>query len=236
MTAPENLQRYDGAEAGMVRYGDGLAGYLALPAGNGTHPGVILIQEWWGIDQHVQEITRRLAAEGFVVLAPDLYHGQVADAAQEAMKLAGRLDRDQAVAEIGEAIRYLQDRDDVAPKKVGVVGFCLGGRYAWWTAMQEDGAIGALAPFYAGHFQPSPGELERVTAPTLIVWGSQDGSTPQEERDHIVEIMRREGKTYKALVYPADHAFMNDRRPAYNQDAAKRAYAELVAWFKEYLG
>lgn len=224
-----------GISAERVMYAEGVEGYLARPTNGSPHPGVILIQEAGGIDQNIRDTTDRLAGEGYVVLAPDLYHGRTAASMEEAMQLLRSIDQELALREISWAIDYLQTLDSVSRPEVGVVGFCMGGRYTWWTAMQEGGRVAAIAPFYAGRFHPTREELEHVTAPALIVWGSKDGSTPPEDREHIVSTLESLGKTFDVRIYPAGHAFMNPNGQGYSEEAAKQAWPELLAWFEKYL-
>src|SRR5947209_4345418 len=191
----------DGVTAELIDIAEGVQGYLARPGDGAPHPGVILIQEAGGVDHNIRHTTERLAAEGYIVLAPDLYHGQVASTMEEAMALLRAVDQELALKEIHWAIDHLLKDEDVTEDRVGVVGFCMGGRYTWWTAMQEGDRIAAMAPFYAGRFQPTREELERVTAPALIVWGSEDGSTPPQDREHIVSTLESLGKPFEVRMY-----------------------------------
>ena len=118
----------------MVTYpdrdGEQLSGYLARPSGGDPAPAVIVIQEWWGLNEHIMDVTRRFAREGFVALAPDLYKGAVATEPDEARKLVMELDQPEAVLEIDQAMAFLLDQDYVAGDKAGVVGYCMGGGLA----------------------------------------------------------------------------------------------------------
>ena len=239
----DRLTEKDGALVGLVQYPahgaagrQPLEGYLARPDDGGPHPGVIVIQEWWGLEPHVKSLAERLANAGYVALAPDLYHGKVATEPNDAMKSMMALNLDRAVDEIQQAIDYLQSRDDVQPKKVGVVGFCMGGRLTWRVAERENGELAAIAPFYAGGYQPTAEDIRRVTAPALVVWGERDQGIPASQREHVEKLLRQEGKTYRVLLYNAGHAFMNDTHPTYDQAAANQAWSELLDWLKRYLG
>lgn len=211
-------------------------GYLAEPTGGQAHPGVILIQEWWGIEPHIKEMAERIASQGYIVLAPDLYHGQVAQEPNEAMKHMMALNFEAAVNEIRKGIDHLQGIDQVQPKKVGVVGFCMGGMLTWKVAEQGNGELAAIAPFYAGYYTPSADDIKKVTAPVMAVWGEQDESIPVEQRNTIMQLLQQEGRTYKALIYPAGHAFMNNTHDSHDEPSARAAWGELLAWFKQYLG
>jgi carboxymethylenebutenolidase len=208
-------------------------GYLAWPEADGKHPGVILIMEASGVNEYVQDSTRRLADEGFLVLAPDLYRGKVGSSWEEIRPLMEGLDQEQALSDIDACIEYLKGQE-VSWDHFGVVGFCMGGRYTWWTAMRHDD-LACIAPFYAGRFHPEPDELAQVTAPPLIMWGSKDGSTPPEDREHILNTLTEQGKFFKAVTYPAGHAFMTPGAQGYSEKAAADAWTTLVSWLGTYL-
>ena len=235
----ESLHPKDGVLAGTINATVAthpVDGYLARPEGQQSYPAVVLIQEYWGIEPHIQQLTERFAREGYVVLAPDLYHGKVAQEPDEAVKMVMALNWAQASDEVSRAIDYLLAREDVSPKKIGVVGFCMGGLLTWKAAEREDGRLAVIAPFYAGRYDPSAEDMRKVTAPALVVWGGDDASISAENRDKVTALLEQEGKTHKALTYPgAGHAFLNDKHDGYNAEAATQAYAELVAWFAQYL-
>lgn len=237
--AGEHLEDKNGISRGFVSFSDGGAavdGYLATPHDGKTHPGVLLIQEWWGIEAHIKELVERMAAYGYVVLAPDLYHGKVAQEPNTAEKEMMALNKEAAVQEVGKGIDYLKGRDDVVAAKIGVVGFCMGGLLAWKVAETQDGAIAAVAPFYGASYHPTAEDMAKVTAPALVVWGEKDGSVSPADREHISSLLQQQGKTHKTLLYPAGHAFMNDKHGAHEPNSAQQAWNELLAWFKQYLG
>ena len=162
--------------ADMVRFriNDGLSapGYLARPAAAGKHPGVVVIQEWWGLDDHIQDVARRFAQEGYVALAPDLYHGKVAEEPDEARKLAMEMDRVRAVREIGYSAQHLVDSDYVAGDQVGVIGFCMGGGLTLLTACKSR-LVAAAAAFYGGNPRPIE-QLGNIACPVLAIYGEED--------------------------------------------------------------
>ncbi len=215
--------------------GDTANGYLARPRGEGPFPALVVIQEWWGLDAHIKDLAERFAREGFVALAPDLYHGQVATEPDDARKLVMAMNMQIALREIGGAIGYLSDLPEVAPKSVGVIGFCAGGRGALAAASTGDARIGAVAAFYGG-VQPTPEFVGGIKAPVLAVYGEKDAGIPPEMYNGLAAEMDRQEKTFDMVVYPdAGHAFLNDTRPGYNANAATDAWARAVQWFHTYL-
>ncbi len=236
--AEEQREQRHGVSSGFVSFsGDSgaLGGYLTRPDDGQAHPGVILIQEWWGIEPHIQDLCGRLARAGYVVLAPDLYHGQVAAEPDEANKAMMALNKDTAVDEIIQALDYLRSRDDVQPKRLGMTGFCMGGLLTWRTAERVGGELAAIVPFYAGHYRPTAESIGGITAPALVIWGAADDSIPASDREEIIGLLTDADKTFKAIIYPAGHAFMNDQRPTHARESAEDAWTELLSWFSRYL-
>jgi carboxymethylenebutenolidase len=210
-------------------------GYLALPEGSGPHRAVIVIQEWWGVDEHITDVTRRFAAEGYVALAPDLYHGAVTDEPDEALKLVMQMQLSEATKEMAGAAAYLAGRDDVAPKQVGVIGFCVGGSLALLLAASSP-HIGAVASFYGGR-ELAEEQLRRISAPVLGIFGAEDEGIPPERHAALDQVFNDTGLKYSIYVYPgAPHAFFNDTRPeVYRPLVAQDAWARTLAWFDSYL-
>ena len=207
-----------GAESGliaeMVQYADAdgetLMGYLARPAEGGPYPAVVVIQEWWGLDDHIKELARRFAGEGFVALAPDLYHGAVTTEPDEARKLVMELDMAKAVQEIRQGIDFLQAQGYVAGPKVGVVGFCLGGGLVLQTALVEED-MGAGVVFYGRPLEPE--QAAQVKAPILGLFGAEDQGIPVDAVQAMHAAFDEAGITNEMHVYEgAPHAFLNDTR------------------------
>src|SRR5437868_12338620 len=140
--------------------GDGAYAYVAQPDDNAKHPGVVLIQEWWGIEPHVRDLAHRLAAQGFVVAVPDLYHGKVVTEPDEAQKMvmmiAGNIDK--AVREIIGALETVKAMPNVEPKKLGLMGFCVGGMLTLVVASRYPD-LGAAVAFYPGGYDPKPEDV-----------------------------------------------------------------------------
>lgn len=208
-------------------------GYLALPDGDGPWPGVVVVQEWWGLNDHIRDMTDRFATEGFVALAPDLYYGETAAEPDEARKLAMGLEYPDALRVIQAAINYLIDLEQVAPKKVGLVGFCMGGGLAWHGAAHLQG-LSATAPCYGGGPDMTPEDAARIRVPVLAIYGELDRGVSPEVAQRRAALMDAAGVQHETVIYPeAQHAFMNDQRPAYHPEAAEDAWQRIVALFRQ---
>lgn len=209
-------------------------GFLAQPDDEADHPAVVVIQEWWGLVPHIEDVARRLSAEGFIALAPDLYHGQHADEPDEARKLAMALERDTAVAEILAAARYLAGLDRVAPKKIGVVGWCMGGGLAL-SAAAEDGNLGGVVSFYGRPL--SADDTARLHIPVLALYAEHDHSITSDDVESFESALAENSVPHQVHTYAGtQHAFFNDTRPGiYNPIAAADAWRRTLAWFRLHL-
>ncbi|HEY2299170.1 MAG TPA: dienelactone hydrolase family protein [Jatrophihabitans sp.] len=208
-------------------------GYLATPA-SGSGPGVVVIQEWWGLDDHIADIVDRFAAEGFVALAPDLFGGKVAHDTDEAGKLMSELPVDQAARDLGGAVDYLLASDSVTSTKVGAVGFCMGGGFVLQLAAQQGDKIGAAVPFY-GVGAGVPQQYTGITAPIQGHYGEEDGFYPVDQaRQQEGQIRDESQGDVEFFYYPAGHAFHNDKDAmgTYNAEAAKQAWQRAVEFLK----
>ncbi len=229
----------DGLIAGTIEYPDSfqdetLTGHLARLEDGEPRPGVIVLQEWWGLDDHIRDVTNRFAEAGYVALAPDLYKGQVTTEPNEARKLVMELDMAEAVNEIRSAVDYLQAQDFVAGEQVGVVGFCMGGRLVLMTALAEED-LGAAVAFYGSPLAPE--ETAGVMAPIMGHYGTEDGGIPVDGVTAMQEGLEAAGVENDIYIYEgAQHAFFNDTRPSYKADAADEAWTRTLAWFEQHLG
>ena len=212
-------------------------GYLALPD-SGRGPGVVVIQEWWGLTTHIADVTNRLAADGFVALAPDLYGGTTTHDAEEAGKLMQELPVQQAARDLGGAVDYLLGHEAVTSSKIGAVGFCMGGGFVLVLAAQQGDKIGAAVPFYAvlGEDYPS---FENLSAPVLGHFGEQDEfHSPDQVRELAATIEQQSGQRPDFRFYPAGHAFFNDENllGTYDPDQAAKAWEATVSFLRAHLG
>jgi carboxymethylenebutenolidase len=220
----------------FARNGEQTDGYLALPEGGGRHPGVIVIQEWWGLVPHIKDVADRFAREGFVALAPDLYHGRATSEPDEAGKLMMTLRLDEAAKDLDGAVRYLLAHEATAGQKAGIIGFCMGGGLALYEACHNADSIGACVDFY-GVFEGSDSQLDRLQAPLLGIFAENDQWAPPEQVRALKARLDELGKRSEVHIYPnADHAFFNDTNPAgYRSDAAQDAWQRTLAFFREHL-
>jgi len=209
-------------------------GYFAAPA-SGKGPAVVVIQEWWGLVPHIEDVVNRFAAEGFCALAPDLYHGKTTKSPDEAGKMLMEMDADRAEREIAAAGSYLLTRPECSSKTYGVVGFCMGGGLAQYTATRES-KVGAVVSFYGG-FKGVSIDWKNLRAPILLIYGEKDPSFTPEQGRQIEEQLKKLGKSVQLVIYPgADHAFFNDARPeVYKADAAADAWKKTLEFFRSNL-
>lgn len=221
----------------MVQFpfdGGNTGGYLATPK-QGTGPGVIVIQEWWGLVDHIKDVCDRFAEEGFVALAPDMYHGKTAKSPDEAGKLMMALQIDQAEKDLRAAVQYLLTSDSTTSKKIGVVGFCMGGALSLFAATKNQN-IGACVVFYGMHPKIKP-DLPNLNAPVLGFFGEKDGSIPPAAVHDLEQKIKDLGKQIEVEIYEgANHAFFNDTRPeVYKPEAATDAWQRTIKFFREHV-
>lgn len=209
-------------------------GYLALPP-SGSGPGVIVIQEWWGLTDHIADVADRLAAEGFVALAPDLYGGNVAHDSEEALRMMRALPVSRGVELLSGAVDHLLSLDEVTSDTVGAVGFCMGGGFVVYLAA-ADPRVSAAVPFY-GVIQGELPDFSGLKAQILGHYGELDQTIPAESLEALREAVREQsGITPDLRLYPANHAFFNDGGQNYDAESAARAWESTVPFLHERLG
>jgi carboxymethylenebutenolidase len=205
-------------------------GYLELPGPE--KPGVVVIQEWWGLVPHIKDVTGRFAAQGYVALAPDLFHGKSTLESAEAQHLMEGLDWGRATVEIAGAVQSLRREQGVT--RVGVVGFCMGGALAVLAAAQPG--VDVYASFYG--FPPAAaGPLDQIQAPGLFFFGEAEDHFSIKAALAFAERQRQRDRQTEVIVYPdAGHAFFNNDRPqVFRHDAANDAWRRTLALFGQTL-
>lgn len=225
-----------------------LRGYLARPAGDGKHPAVLIFIEAFGVNGHFQTLAARLAEAGYVALVPDIYHGDTYDYSDRdgAIGHLRTLNDEQVMQETSHALDLLARHPSVAPIKPGVMGFCMGGRYAFLAHSAHAERVSATASFYGGGIAPLQDGLGRaplldripaMQGPLLLHYGTEDGSIAPDEHGRIAEALSRAGKRYGMQIYPgAGHGFFCDVRPSYHAAAAAEAWELTLDFFSRHLG
>ncbi len=223
------------ARAGMVQMTVNkktLSGYLALPKGSGTHPAVIVIHEWWGLNDWVKEQTDSLAAHGYTAFAVDLYKGRVARDSETAHQYMSGLAEDEGIATLRLAADFLRSRDDVRAQAIGVIGWCMGGKFSIRLAAADPG-IRACVMYYGAPITDEA-TIKGIQATILGSFGGEDeGPTPDQVRA-FEKALAAAGKKADFKIYPgAGHAFANINNPwgGYREEAAKDAWGRTLAFF-----
>ena len=204
--------------------------YVAAPDTE-TKRSVLVIQEYWGVNDHIKDIANRYADEGFIAIAPDLYRGKIAKDKNEASDLMGSLKLEDGLATIRAAIE--KGTEKYGATHFGINGFCMGGTYALRAACELEG-ISAVAPFYGDI--PSEDVLKKLTAPTIFVSATQDAWINPQKVATLEGIVEKFELPVTFAKYEADHAFFNDQRPeVYDEAAAKDSWALIIALFNDNL-
>lgn len=220
-----------GGEIEFTSNGEAVKAYLAVPA-SGRGRGVLVIQEWWGLVDHIRDVCDRFAREGFVALAPDLYHGESAGDPDAAGRLMLGLEIPRAARDLDGALRALLSQDATEGSKVGAIGFCMGGQLALFAATRNS-RIGAVADFYGIHPNVKL-DLSGLQASVLGVFAEKDEFVSPEMAGKLEADLAAAGKRAQFTIHPnVGHAFFNDTRPdAYDATAAARAWSDSLAFFR----
>lgn len=225
-------------ETSMIKFKtatDEAPGYLAKPKGDGPFKAVVVIQEWWGLDDHIKSVANRFAQKGYAAVAPDLYRGEVAKEPSDAQRLVMKVQQPQALADVQGAVDYLVGQKYVKPAKAGVIGFCFGGRIAFNMSYAGKN-VGAVAVFYGGGANPTDADFQNVTAPVIGFFGDKDTGIPVARVAEWEAQFKKYGKPNVMNIYKdAPHAFFNDTRDSYRKEAAEDGWKQTLAWFDKYL-
>lgn len=215
-------------------YGDGKTtkGLLVESEQPGPRGAIVLVHEWWGLNAHVKDLAQRFAREGFDVLAPDFYDGNLPTTEGDAAKAMNALDLLDAAARIGAGATFLRARER-SNGKVGVTGFCLGGAITFAAACHVPGLAG-FVPFY-GIPAPEKVDWSKVDAPIEAHFAKRDQWATVANAEAIQKTLTEQGKSMVLHVYDAEHAFVNDTRPVYHAENAKLAWERTVAFFRRVL-
>ena len=217
----------------------GMKAFVAAPQTNDKRPAILIVQEWWGLTDHIRDIARRYAAEGYVAIAPDLYsrlgHALTTDAG-EAGKLMNTLKQEDGLADLNATVAYLKSVPEVDATRIGVTGFCMGGSYALMLPCVNS-EIKATVPFYGQVPNPDT-PIQKLGCPLLYVYGEDDGWITKADVQRLAAALKKYNKAGEIKTYPgAPHAFFRDTDPSvFRPDAAKDAWSRTKAFFKQHLG
>jgi carboxymethylenebutenolidase len=209
-------------------------GYLSVPEGGG--PGTIVLQEWWGVDDHIRGVCDRLAGEGFVALAPDLFGGKTTDQPDEAQQLMMALSMDQAEKHMRGAVDYVAAHESSSGAGVGSVGYCLGGGLSVWAASANPKVAATVTYYYVlPHGKP---DFSKIKSPVLGHFGTRDEFVSADDAKALEAEMRQAGIDARFEFYDAGHAFFNDtnRLGTYDPEAAELSWRRTLEFFRANLG
>jgi len=220
------------SEASVPFAGGEIQAFIAAPKQEDGFPAVLVIHEWWGLNDHIRDVATRLASEGFVAIAPDLFDGRVTTDAAVAGSMMMALSQQEALAKLDATVMFIRQKGS---EKVGAIGFCMGGSYALMLSV-HDSNIAVSVPFYGQ--VPGDDILERLNSPVLYIYAGKDQWITKNEVDRLSAHLREKGKPGEVVRYEdCDHAFFNDTRPeVYDEPNASHAWSMAVAFLQVNLG
>jgi carboxymethylenebutenolidase len=219
--------------------------YVAQPKDRGNYPGIVVIQEAFGVNDHIKKVTERIAAEGYVAIAPDIYHREserlipYTDMAK-AIATLQRVQDAKAMEDVGAAIAHLKSQPSVKSGSIGVIGFCMGGRLTYLAAAHHAGDVKAAVPYYGGGIpmgNPSPlSRTGEIKCPMYLFFGAKDQLIPLDQVDKIKAELTSRKVPFQMEIYPeAGHGFNCDDRGSYQQASAKDAWEKTKSFFAQHL-
>ena len=210
------------------------AGFLARPKEDGTYPAVIVIHEIWGVVDHIKEVAKRLAREGYVALAVDLFEGKTLSKLEEGRKFREQFSEEKILGDLNSAFDYLKNQQYVNPKSIGSIGFCMGGGLSLLFSCRNN-QLAAAVVFYGRN--PSPiDQVKNIQCPILGNYAGADMAITESDINLLKQTLAKYGKSFDIKTYPeAPHAFFNDSRESYRPEAAKDAWKRTLQFFDEYL-
>jgi carboxymethylenebutenolidase len=225
---PINAQK--SKEVSYMSNQDTVLGYLSLPKGDGEHPALILVHEWWGVTQWMKDNADMFAKKGYVALCVDLYRGKVTNKPDEAMKLSQSLNQDRANQDVASAFNYLKTLPQVDDKRIGCIGWCMGGGFSLQGAINIP-ELKATVVCY-GRLITDSTLVSKIQSPVLGIFGEDDKVIPTDAVKQFEQALKVQGKHIKVFEYPkSGHAFMNQtNKTGYNKETAKEAWKEIYAF------
>ncbi len=219
-----SLLAADGKNVSYKSGDETVQGVLYVPAGKGPFPGLVVIHEWWGLNDWVKEQASKLADQGYAALAIDLYRGKVATTPEEAHEFMRGVPEDRASRDLHAAVEFLKSQKNVKKDRIGSIGWCMGGGYSLDVALQEPTLTAAVINY--GHLATDPEQLKKINAAILGIFGDQDRGIPVDDVKKFEQTLKQLGKKVEIVIYPnAGHAFENP-----NNKAGYRAEDAADAW------
>ena len=224
-------------ETSFVHIGSGeqaAGAFVAWPAGAQAAPGIVVVHEWWGLNDQIRAVARRLSSQGYLAIVPDLYHGRVASDPMKAHELMRGLQEPEALGTLEAAVAWVRAQPRAAKSRVGVIGFCMGGGLAQDLALQDPG-VAAAVMFYGGP-ETDPDKLAKLKGALQAHFGVEDEGIPMKRVEEFRAAFQKAGRSAEIFTYPgAGHAFMHEGLPSYRPDAARQAWARTLAFFQKHL-
>jgi carboxymethylenebutenolidase len=220
----------DGKSVSYKSGDENVQGVLYAPSGNGPFPALIVIHEWWGLNDWVKEQASKLADQGYVTLAIDLYRGKVATTPDMAHEIMRGVPDDRAARDLHAAVEFLAAQSNVSKNKIGVIGWCMGGGYALNAALHESTLKAAVINY--GHLATDPAQLASINAAILGIFGGKDRGIPVDDVNKFADALKKAGKKVEIKIYPdAGHAFENpNNKEGFRADDAADAWKRTVAF------
>lgn len=218
-----------------LEYSPGSNGFLAAPSQNGTYPGIVMIHEWWGLNDNIKEMARQMASEGYVVLAVDLYNGEVATNSSQAGAMAGQVRNNPrtAIENLQDAVSYLRSHESVRADSIGSLGWCFGGGWSLQLALNDE--LQATGIYY-GSLVTDPDELSSIDWPVLGIFGGADSSIPVEQVREFEQALGENGIENEIYIYnDVGHAFANPSGANYAAEATMDAWQKTLSFFDKHL-
>jgi carboxymethylenebutenolidase len=209
----------------------GTKAYLSLPAGKGPFPGIVVIHEWWGLNDNIKHWSDRLATAGYAALAVDLYGGVVATTPDEAMKAMKAVDQQKALTTLKAAVDFLATDPRITATTKAVIGWCFGGGYSLQTALNVPGLDGVV--MYYGQLETDPQKLAAIKGRLLGIFGNRDKGIPPEKVAEFDAALKQAGVRHEIHQYDAEHAFANPSNPKYDEKSAADAWTHVLAFLDE---
>ena len=225
-----------GGATGMeVRYASGnetVSGYLSMPDGQGSFPAIIAIHEWWGLNEWMKSSADRMADEGYIVLAVDLFRGKTAAGAEEAHGLSRSLSGEQALGDLMAAVAYMKSRQDVRSDNIAAIGWSMGGGYALTMALTVPDLAACVINY--GRLVTERASIDKITCPILGIFGEDDRSIPSRSVRAFGKACHDAGKSVDIHIYPdSGHAFMNENeKRGYNAGASDHAWTQIISFLE----